>query len=39
MPLIKVSLLKGKSKEEKKALLDAIHATLIESFKIPEIDV
>ncbi len=38
MPLVKVSLLKGKSKEEKKALLDAIHAALIEAFKIPEND-
>jgi len=38
MPLVKVSLLKGKSKEDKKALLDAIHAALIEAFKIPEND-
>ena len=38
MPLVKVSLLKGKSQEEKKALLDAIHAALIEAFKIPEND-
>ena len=38
MPLVKVSLLKGKSKEEKKALLDAIHAALIDAFKIPEND-
>jgi phenylpyruvate tautomerase PptA (4-oxalocrotonate tautomerase family) len=38
MPLVKVSLLKGKSKEEKKALLDAVHAALIEAFKIPEND-
>ena len=38
MPLVKVSLLKGKSKEEKKGLLDAIHAALIEAFKIPEND-
>ncbi len=38
MPLVRVSLLKGKSKEEKKALLDAIHAALIEAFKIPEND-
>jgi phenylpyruvate tautomerase PptA (4-oxalocrotonate tautomerase family) len=38
MPLVKVSLLKGKSKEEKEALLDAIHAALIEAFKIPEND-
>ena len=38
MPLVKVSLLKGRSKEEKKALLDAIHAALIDAFKIPEND-
>jgi len=38
MPLVKVSLLKGKSKEDKKALLDAIHAALVEAFKIPEND-
>ena len=38
MPLVKVSLLKGKSKEDKKALLDAIHAALIAAFKIPEND-
>ena len=38
MPLVKVSLFKGKSKEEKEALLDAIHAALMEAFKIPEND-
>jgi phenylpyruvate tautomerase PptA (4-oxalocrotonate tautomerase family) len=38
MPLVKVSLLKGKSKEEKEALLNAIHAALIAAFKIPEND-
>ena len=38
MPLVKVSLLKGKSKEEKKALSDAIHAALMEAFRIPEND-
>ena len=38
MPLVKVSLLKGRSIEEKKALLDAIHAALLDAFKIPEND-
>jgi len=38
MPLVKISLLKGKSKEEKEALFNAIHAALIEAFKIPEND-
>ena len=38
MPNVKVSLIKGRSKEEKKALSDAIHAALIDAFKIPEND-
>lgn len=38
MPLVKISLLKGRSKEEKKALLDGIHAALMDAFKIPEND-
>jgi phenylpyruvate tautomerase PptA (4-oxalocrotonate tautomerase family) len=38
MPLVKVSLLKGRSIEDKKALLDAIHAALLDAFKIPEND-
>ena len=38
MPLVKVSLLKGRSIAEKKAILDAIHAALLEAFKIPEND-
>jgi len=38
MPLVKVSLLKGRSIEEKKALLAAIHAALLDAFKIPEDD-
>ena len=38
MPLVKVSLLKGRSIEEKKAILDAIHAALLDAFKIPEND-
>ena len=38
MPLVKVSLLKGRSIEEKKALLDGIHAALLDAFKIPEND-
>ena len=36
MPLVKVSMFKGKSKKKKKALLDAIHAALVKAFKIPE---
>lgn len=38
MPLVKVSILKGRSKAEKKALMDAIHAALVESFMIPNQD-
>jgi phenylpyruvate tautomerase PptA (4-oxalocrotonate tautomerase family) len=38
MPLVKVSLLKGRSKESKKALLTAIHSALIDAFKIPPND-
>ncbi|NNK84839.1 MAG: tautomerase family protein, partial [Desulfobacterales bacterium] len=38
MPLVKVSLLKGKSKETKKAILTAIHSALVDAFKIPQND-
>lgn len=38
MPLIKVSIRKGRSKEEKTALMDAIHGALVESFMIPDRD-
>ena len=38
MPLVKVSLIKGRSKEEKEALLEAIHSALRAAFKIPEDD-
>jgi phenylpyruvate tautomerase PptA (4-oxalocrotonate tautomerase family) len=38
MPLVKVEILKGKSVEYKKAILDGIHSALVEAFKIPEYD-
>ena len=38
MPLVKMSLIKGRSKAEKAALLEAIHSALRTSFKIPEND-
>jgi phenylpyruvate tautomerase PptA (4-oxalocrotonate tautomerase family) len=38
MPLVKISILKGRSKSEKQALLDAVHAALVEAFKIPDWD-
>ena len=37
-PLVKIEILKGKSKEYKKALLDGIHDALVESIKIPDDD-
>jgi phenylpyruvate tautomerase PptA (4-oxalocrotonate tautomerase family) len=38
MPLVKISLCKGRSREEKKALLDAVHSALVNAFEIPEAD-
>lgn len=38
MPLIKIEIRKGKSKEYKKALLDGVHDALVESIKIPDND-
>lgn len=38
MPLVKVEILKGKSKEYKKAILDGVHSALVEAFKIPDHD-
>jgi phenylpyruvate tautomerase PptA (4-oxalocrotonate tautomerase family) len=38
MPLVRISLLKGRSPEEKKTLSDEIHAALVESIKIPQTD-
>lgn len=38
MPLVKVEILKGKTMEYKKALLDGIHLALVEAFKIPDDD-
>ncbi|MGZ7209199.1 MAG: tautomerase family protein [Methanobacterium sp.] len=37
-PLVKIEILKGKSEEYKKALLDGIHDALVESIKIPDND-
>jgi Tautomerase enzyme. len=34
MPLVKVGILKGKSREYKKAILDCIHSALVEALKI-----
>lgn len=38
MPLVKVEIYQGKSKEYKKAILDGIHKALVNSFKIPDDD-
>lgn len=38
MPLVKAELLKGKSPEYKRALLDGIHRALVDCFKVPEDD-
>ncbi|ADG81550.1 4-oxalocrotonate tautomerase [Thermincola ferriacetica] len=38
MPLVKVEIFKGKSDTYKKALLNGIHAALVEAIKIPDYD-
>lgn len=38
MPLVKVEILKGKSVDYRKAILDGIHSALVEAFKIPDFD-
>jgi phenylpyruvate tautomerase PptA (4-oxalocrotonate tautomerase family) len=38
MPLVKLSLIEGRALEEKYEVADAVHAALVESFKIPQYD-
>ena len=38
MPLVKVSILEGRTASEKKKLLDIVHSSLVEAFKIPNHD-
>jgi len=38
MPLVKISLRKGRSPDYKRALLDGVHAALVEAFLIPDND-
>ena len=38
MPLVKVEILKGKSSEHKKAILDGVHDALVQAIKIPDYD-
>ncbi len=38
MPLVKIEIMKGKSKEHKKAILNGVHDALVEAVKIPDND-
>jgi len=38
VPIVTISLLKGKSKEEKQQILAAVHEALVAAFKIPDWD-
>ena len=38
MPLVKLSMIEGRTVEEKHAVADAVHTALVESFKIPVYD-
>lgn len=38
MPLVRIELIKGKSKEFKRALMDSVHESLVEILMIPEND-
>lgn len=38
MPLVKISMLKGKNKEYKQSLLAGVHKALVDIFKIPDHD-
>lgn len=38
MPLVTVTMIKGKSKELRKSILDVVHSSLVISFKIPDHD-
>ena len=38
MPLVKISIRKGRSDSEKKELLNIVHSSLVDAFKIPEGD-
>jgi phenylpyruvate tautomerase PptA (4-oxalocrotonate tautomerase family) len=38
MPLVKVEIIEGKTKEYKQAIFDAVHNALVETIKIPDID-
>lgn len=38
MPLVRIEILKGRSRAEKEALLEGVHAALVEALKIPDND-
>ena len=38
MPLVTIVMMKGKSREHKKSILDAVHDSLMTAFKIPDHD-
>jgi phenylpyruvate tautomerase PptA (4-oxalocrotonate tautomerase family) len=38
MPVVRVSIYKGKSKEHKKAILDGVHEAFVEAFRNPDDD-
>lgn len=38
MPIVKISILKGKSDNYKKAILDGVHDALVDTIKIPDYD-
>jgi phenylpyruvate tautomerase PptA (4-oxalocrotonate tautomerase family) len=38
MPIVRISILKGRSLEEKRAISGAVHEALVDSFRIPEAD-
>lgn len=38
MPLVKISIQKGRSDSEKKQLLNIVHSALVDAFKIPDRD-
>lgn len=38
MPLVRVEIVKGRSREYKKAILDGIHAAVVEAFRVPDGD-
>jgi phenylpyruvate tautomerase PptA (4-oxalocrotonate tautomerase family) len=38
MPIVRISILKGRTLEEKKEITEAVHDALMSSFRIPETD-